>query len=286
MAGNYPDVPSWRIPWDKDGTQVYWNGDNIFDPPLGPVSNANMRIMNDENDSTVAFGYPASNYNFTAMFLFPQPMNIYALFASLPYDNGSSGPAMVQYSRNTTNGVDGTWTDTVNPTDYSVVNPYWRTSITTISGATSVTAMRFGAGNLYTKNIRACHWFGEIASGNPDRLEVWHPTLDQRIGAAAFDWGDVPRSSTEDRQFRIKNLSGSKTANNVNLTMEALTDASPSLPPQFTTSNGGSFNTTTNIGGLSPNQISSVCTVRRITPADAALSLYALRMNAVATSWA
>lgn len=24
MAGNYPDVPSWRMSYDVDGTQGYW----------------------------------------------------------------------------------------------------------------------------------------------------------------------------------------------------------------------------------------------------------------------
>jgi hypothetical protein len=118
-----------------------------------------------------------------------------------------------------------------------------------------------------------------------DRLEIWHPTLDQRVDGAFFDWGDTPRGSTQDRVFRVKNRSDIYTANTITVALEALTDTSPSYAGSFLFSTGGSFTNVVSIGTLYPGAVSGTITVRRATPANAVLSTWMARVSATATSW-
>jgi hypothetical protein len=131
--------------------------------------------------------------------------------------------------------------------------------------------------------------YGEPAPGqNPNRLELWHPTLDEKLPPAFFDWGDVPRSSSADRSFRVKNLSAVQTARSTRVAMEILTDSpAPSVVAQHTLSfGGGSFVPQVNIGDLAPGAISPAVTLRRVTPSNAVLSLWSFRVFAESTDWA
>ena len=50
MAGNYADAPSWRMAIDRDGTQGYSiTGVNV----VTPLTNAQMQILNNENDDSL-----------------------------------------------------------------------------------------------------------------------------------------------------------------------------------------------------------------------------------------
>jgi hypothetical protein len=190
--------------------------------------------------------------------------------------------------------VDGTWTTIVNPfirarVDTGGITQY-RSAIQTIS-ALGVKALRFNtnAGGAQNTKPAIVHLYGKIASGQTTYLKIWHPTLDQEIGAATFDWSDVPRGSSADKTFRIKNTHGTLTANSIVVSLEALTDTTPSVPGNFTLSNENppvTFAATINIGNLAPGAISGVKTVRRSTPSNAGLSVWALRMLAIAGSWA
>jgi hypothetical protein len=137
--------------------------------------------------------------------------------------------------------------------------------------------------------FRNVHLYGEPAPGeNPNRLALWHPTLDQRVTPAYFDWGNVPRSSSADRLFRVKNVSSTLTASSVRVAMEALTDTTPSVPGQHSiSSDGTTFLAQVNIGSLSPGAISGPLTLRRVIPSNAVLSLWSFRVFAESTTgWA
>jgi hypothetical protein len=137
-----------------------------------------------------------------------------------------------------------------------------------------------GAGAFHT-----IHLYGEYAV-DVTRLAIWHPTLDEEHSGAYFDWGDVPRGTTSTRQFRVKNLDDALTANSVGVTVEALTDTTPSVPGQHSLSaDGSTFLPSLNIGALGPGEVSDVLHVMRTTPADADMGLWALRIVALAGSW-
>lgn len=282
MAGNYPDAPSWRMAYDRDGTQGV-----IINPvnSLTVMTNAQLIAMNDEDDSDMGFGWSnMSPYVWKICLIFPELRDIDGYFRNIAGQGGS-----VETSVDTTNGFDGTWTTLASPgtTGLSVTKPAFRTNIAS-STALAKRAIRFTQGDVQfgDTKVRSIHLYGEPAPGeNPNRLALWHPTLDERVTPAYFDWGNVPRSSSADRLFRVKNLSASLTANSIRVAMETFTDTTPSVPAQHTLSHaGGSFLAQVNIGTLAPGAISSAVTLRRVTPSNAVLSLWAFRLFAESTT--
>lgn len=286
MAGSYPDYPSWRMAYDRDGTQLFWinNAGSVSQRSAAEV----IQLNNEDNDYTQWAGTSQTG---TLAFIFPELRDIDA-YRYIVNSSSLASTITVATSANTTNGVDGTWTtlgSTFVPASGTNVTPNYRNSIT-VAAADGVKAIRFVHTAQAARYFEpaAIHLFGEITAGqNPNRLILWHPTLDQRVGAAYFDWGDVPRSSTADRTFRVKNNSATLTANGVAVSTDVLTDASPTLlSAQHQLSlNGTSFAATQTIGNLAPGAISGTVTLRRAMASNAQLSVWALRVLSTATSW-
>lgn len=283
MAGNYPDVPSWRMGYDRDGTQMFYAGGSVTS-----FTETNMRTLNDEDSGSTVYmaGEGSPGY---VVFIFPELRDLDAWSWSAIAASTQAGylTGNVEVSANTTNGLDGTWT-VVGPVGPAAGDKAaYRTQIQS-GTALGIKAVRFRKtdGNYSNLYLRHIHLYGEPAPNeNLKRLEFWHPTLDQRIDPAHLDWGDVARSSTADKTFRIKNLHATLTANDVRVAQEVLTDANPSVPAQFLISQGGSFLAQQTIGDLSPGATSGVLTLRRVTPSNAVLSLWWHRLFAEPTSW-
>lgn len=284
MAGNYPDPPSWRMGLDRDGTQLF-----LGNPP-SEASHASLVATQQEGGTN---GPATVNY---FCFIFPElrDLDAYLFCGDHSFSQGRAGPVLV--SSDTTNGIDGTWTQIqgqigsgaeavglLNP------QPVGSTKLRTHIASSTQLGIRAIKVNFNTNGNGTCttaHLYGEPSPGeNQDRVEIWHPTLDERVPPAYFDLGDVPRSSTEDKTFRIKNMSPDKTAQAIRVAMEALTDTTPSVPGQFTISQGGSFAAQQTIGDLAPGAVSSVLTLRRVTPSNARLSIWAHRLFAEPDSW-
>lgn len=282
MAGNYPDAPSWRMAYDRDGTQVFSiNSSNT----ITQLTSGTINTLNDDSDSQ--FQAASTNSNVSLVFIFPELRDLDGFL-----NMGSGGPnsMTISVSADTTNGLDGVWT-TISTAGIigGAVKPAYRTSIVSTT-ALAIKAVKVrGTTNASGQwHVSAIHLYGEPVPGaNPNRLELWHPTLDEKLTPAFFDWGDVPRSSSADRTFRVKNLSGSMTAGATRVAMESLTDTTPSVVAQHTLSHGGgSFLAQVNIGDLAPGAISGPVTLRRITPSNAVLSLWSFRVFAESTAWA
>lgn len=292
MAGSYPDAPGRRMVYDRDGTVVLFL-QNSATTVVDELSTGEKQQINRDD--------AAGDYNISAMqsldtwmcFLFPELRDIthYYVAVTTGAGTGSISPGNLQWSADTSNGIDGTWTNAANPFqwDTSQTTPNLRNNIdaVSISGAKAIRFFADNSGGQRTIHWQAIHLYGGPASGqNPDRLRLWHPTLDQEIGGAYFDWGDVARSTSADRTFRVKNNSAALTANGIVVSLSALTDTTPSVPGQHLLSQDGvNFAATQNIGVLSPGAISPVLTLRRVTPSNAGLSLWWARVAAVATTW-
>jgi hypothetical protein len=287
MAGNYPDYPSYRMAYDRDGTQGYLvSASNV----LTAMTLAQMQTLNDETDSNI--NLLGTNGTVSLLFMFPEARDLKGYFHNSVV--GAFNPptsCTVSVSTDTTNGIDGTWTTISSAVPPSMVtNPNYRTGIITANNA-AIKAFKIrgstGSGNQWSQ--ASVHLFGEITAGqNPDRLILWHPTLDQRAAAAYFDWGDVRRSSAvTTKTFRVKNNSSTLTANGVGVSFDVLSDASPTLlAGQHALSlDGTTFTNTVTIGALAPGAISGTVTLRRTISATAALSVWALRLVSTATSW-
>jgi hypothetical protein len=284
MAGNYPDAPSWRMAYDRDGTQVFKiDGANN----ITQLTSTQVNTLNDESDGS--FSMVGTSATASLLFIFPELRDLDG-FLNVGQSSFAMGSVTVSVSANTTNGIDGTWStiSTAAPVTGGVKATY-RTSIVS-STALAIKAVKFrgSSGSSSMWDAVAVHLYGEPVPGaNPNRLELWHPTLDEKLPPAYFDWGDVPRSSSSDRAFRVKNLSAAMTAGAVRVAMESLTDTVPSVPAQHTISyGGGSFLAQVNIGDLAPGAISGPLTLRRITPSNAVLSLWSFRVFAESTAWA
>lgn len=292
MAGTYPDPPGPRIAYDRDGTAIF-----VLDPTLTTATaqaNSVNQALNDEDTSGTS--YLRLNQSQYALFLFPQPMNLthWAIWnqTTINHQSGINRfeiPAAV--STNSTNGIDGTWTAITTPEPLNTNKATMRTNITSIS-ANGVVALRFQRDTYSGTNsgfdFYAIHLYGKPAATS-DRLEFWHPTLDQPLSdtPAYFDYGDVARGSGAiTKDFRIKNLSTSLTANTITVGCEARTDASPTYVSQTEFRyNGGSFAATTSLNTLAPSTISQTFSVRLTTTGSSALSLWSQRYYASAASW-
>lgn len=280
MAGSYVDVPAPRISYDADGTVIVITDQSRLNPVI--KSAASVTALNDES----AAQDDAMRYNGFFIFLFPQLRDIVGWCGNfrLYVSGGSLG---VYTSVDTTNGTDGTWVFRQHWTSVGTTKDAFRTAIQTVSWL-GIKGLAFGADTAGDPvKTDTMHLYGSLTAGQtPDRIAIWDPTTDVVLPPASLDWGNVPQGSSADKTFRVKNLSGSITATTITLSTTAITDTSPTVVGQHLLSyNGGPFAATAVIPSLAPGAISSLCTVRRITPSNAVLSLWWARINAVVTSW-
>lgn len=291
MAGFYPDVPAPRMSYDRDGSILV----RIDGSSVTVLADSVKRDLNDQSDTQYGFG-TGSTYQMGL--IFPQLRDVTGIYI-VHYAGAafSQGLDTFEISSDTTNGLDGTWSSPGDPTEiHGSVGTTARTSIQSVSWL-GIKAFRFYArkgddATPVTHYMRAIHLYGAIAAGeNPDRLRIWHPTLDEPLDdansadGAYFDWGDIQRNTTSDKTFRIKNNSASLTANGVVISQETLTETSPTVNSQFTFSDGGTFAASIDIGNLAPGALSPVITKRYARPSNATLSLWTSRTIANPTSW-
>ena len=284
MAGNYPDPTTWRMPLDIDGSTLVFIR---FDGTVEEVPASDIQKLNSEINSTYVkptWGGNGVDYNLAV--IFPEKRDIDGWFIAADIYR----VLKVEVSADTTNGQDGTWT-TVMGTAYqpTTSSGQWRAGLTA-NTSLAVQGIRFfmQAYANGTNYIYSTHLWGEIAPAqNLDRLDIWHPSLDQKLGPAALDWGDTPRSSSETRTFRVKNLSLTKNASNIRVNGSGLSVGNPSVVAEHVYSiDGVNFFSQVNIGSLGPGVTSGLVYVRRITPSNAQLGLFTLRVKAQADTFA
>lgn len=294
MTGLYPDVPDARIPWDVNGTLAYRI--NAHMPVL--INSASPAKMNSElsqggygsdlsGDLTDSNGDTINGL----MLLFPQAMDLTAMWAISDWGISTYD---VRTSADTTNGVDGTWTTRVSGrTAYQgPAVPDYRNSIFSMvaSGVIALKITNVTGGNN-GRSIGNLHVYGH-PSADSDRLEFWHPTLDQPLYATPtfLDWAEVQRGTPSPpvKTVRIKNLASLLSANTITVSEETLTDAGNNFKNAhtFSTDGGVTFASTASIASLAPGQISGQIQVQYAPLVTDALSLHAGRIKAVAGSWA
>lgn len=285
MAGNYADAPSWRMAYDRDGTQGYYGSSG----GMTQLTQAQVQAMNAEGGGGFQWNTGGYNGGQWITLIFPEKRDIdaYALFV---WGNNYSLSG-VRISTDTTNGIDGTWTTVSSPQNNgSNVKPGYRTGIQQSSflGVKAISWSPYCNSANYggDVSVNLVHLYGEPVPGeNPDRLEIWHPTLDQRVGPAYFDWGDTPRGSSATKPFRVKNISNGKTAQSVRVAMELLTDTTPTiLSQEALTLDGSSWLAQVNVGDLAPQQISATVQMRRTTSDTAVMGLWSYRVFAESTA--
>lgn len=265
--------------YDIDGSMGFWYNDE--GDPTNILTNANMNVWNNEStDEWTDFGAT----NRWVGIIFPELRDISGFMVVC---NGLA--ATFQTSSDTTNGGDGTWITRMNSfTAVPDLTPKsdFRTNINGLS-VTGVKAVRYRT----DENQRGFHLYGTPSVGeNPDRLIIWEPVADAELADNALDpgdGGDVTQGQVYDRTFRVKNNSATLTATNVDVSVEVLTDNTPSVGAMYTVSyDGGPFNPVTTIPSIAPGAISNVVTMRFNVSGSAQNEVCALRVNAIPQTYA
>ena len=211
------------------------------------------------------------------------------LYGFIGMRNVATNASAPQYSLDTTDGHNGTWTTMPATATSDSVKPNYRTSLNVFSVVENVVGVRFGttSTNATQNNYMLMHVYGYLRGAS--RLEIWHPTLDQRLDGDHFDLGTYTRGgSAVDVDFRVKNRSATKTANSVSLGVSVPTDtgSSPTVLSWHTLSDGGAFGAgPLALGNLAAGSISDVVTLRRQPPSGAALGYWTGQLYAAPSSW-
>lgn len=130
--------------------------------------------------------------------------------------------------------------------------------------------------------------FGSPQSVGPSaRVDFWSVATDTALTADAFDWGNVPVGSSSTKTFRIKNLSGDKTAVNTRVrAVKGLSDTTPESSSLLLFSlDGLTWASFVNIASLSPGAVSEIIYMRHTTPLSYPLGTFAPRVTADVGSW-
>jgi hypothetical protein len=281
MAGNYPDAPANRMEYDRDGTIV---ATVTSAGVITALTNTQARALNDEDPANAnSFGVSTGNW---VAFVFPELRDVSYIFQQWA---STIVVGQAFYSTNTTNGFDGTWTSFLAAQNWSATTqPNYRSNAVAAT-ATSVRGIRI-LSTATNYSVYTIHIYGKVSAATPDKLELWHPTLDEPLyqTPAALDYGDKGRGTSTDLSFRIKNLSATLTANTITVSTEALTDAaSPTMESGMTLNyNGGAFAATTSLASLAPNTISAgLFVLRNAIPSTVTPGLWSQRVIASASTW-
>lgn len=299
MAGFFPDVPAYRFPLDRDGSRLLLR--NITAGTPWTDESAQLIVLQDESANNWNFGSGVQNNVYEFSIVFPEPRDVagYHVGVYAPSSGGGSpsqfNPQEMYASTDTTDGMDGTWTQILNPfvdTDTNVVSTHQirnRDSINNLSqtGLRGIRLryLRTNGSNSPSFLIYVFHFYGSIPAGaNDERIEFWDPSSDQQMPHAHFDFGDMPRGSQSQKQFRIKNLSATQTANGIDLTIEDLESSGLTSGLELST-DGSNWLSSINIGNLAPGAISSSLYIRRTVGGAESLRPRVGRINAAAGSW-
>ena len=273
-----------RFAWDLTNAEAFlFNGDNTVRRALTAgekelLAGEDLTTFIEEDDGTLRGGWVA--------LVFP-PLELHGYLMSLA---SVSSARNSEYSTDTTDGYDGTWTVLPDPTQIASPNHIDDTYgfVTPLAG---VRGVRYG----YTSNLtsidrnqyRFLHLYG-IPEGSVDRLALWHPTLDEPLAGDAFDAGTTEQGTLLTDTFRVKNLAASATANTVGVAIHVY-DNSDSTPAQSTwvelSDDGSTFGATVALGNLAAGAISDVLTLRRDVPAAASVGALACHVRATPASW-
>lgn len=280
--GLYPALPGHRMAYDADGTAVL-NSDGTS---IAVLSSGQAQGINNESG---AIAYTtASQFESLMILIFPENRDIVGYVCEMA---GNIATTLIETSTNTTTGLDGTWTGHGSISISNTSAPAYRT-INALS-LTGVKAIRFntnsGGFGFNTWKWSGVHIYGQPSSGqNPDSLRVYDSTGTSEVGGDYFDFNEIQRTGVSSIQFTIHNLSSTKTATTLVVSMPTpLTDASPTLVGQYQFSlNGVTYGSSVTFASLAPGATTATIWIRDTVNSGAALSVWAARLTTSYASYA
>jgi hypothetical protein len=262
----YAALPDRRIPYDNDGSVVAQGDD--FSGCIAWASNATMIAWQSTSylNSYAGPGYVYYSSQMTVFCFFPEQREVSGMSNRIRNDLGTYYYySSVSGSQDSVNGLDGTWETASLPSGNANFTTayYWRSNIKPVSftGPKRVVRGHVTTGETRGKTMNLMHWYGEKGAGETpdDIIYINHDDTPGVEYTAPEDFGDQPLGTTVVRQFRLKNTSGTKTANTINIQCND-TDFAIS-------EDGVNWVVTINIASLSAGAESATLYVRSTTPA-------------------
>ena len=294
MAGVYADIPGTRFALDQDGAVMKWRNFTTSSA-WTDISGSLADLQKVSTASYVDIPVSATQYPQLSI-AFPEARSlngIYIHFGGASDNRVNVSNFTWEYSSDTNDGTDGTWsTFSATFSNFSqhdnitdAAKPFYRSDIAPVS-LSNVKGVRvryndpvYGA----TTRLAVFHIYGSRPTSGVNRLAFWHPSSDTALTAAYLDFGDIAQGTSVTRQFRIKNLSGSLTANTITASFSDLTPEY-SGNVQLSTDNS-TYSASINVGNLASGAISSVLYVRRTVPGGETTTQRQARLLASASSW-
>lgn len=282
-TGTYLPPVGTRMAYDRDGSRVFtYEVTSGVPSSIVERSGAEITELNDEDGATAFSVNHVAHISKFISILFPETRIITG-----GYITGTSigNNAQWEYSTDTTNGSDGSWTpitETVGVgSDFRTGMAYWN-PISNVKGIRHFTSLN---NNI---SYKAMNVYGTpIASAGVHRVVFWHPYLDIPLPGWYMDLDDVGINTQKTREFRLKNISTTLTANSITVSAEDLTGGTTvSNQMSFTKASlSGAYSSTISFTSLASGALTEVCTMKRLTPSNQGLGLQAPRINLAITSF-
>ncbi len=297
MAGSYPDAPGRKMAHYDDGT-ICLRGtaksggspdilSGVLTEETGTADH--LHLVNHNEDFSATWGDNTAAGTWGAILIFPELRDIDGTY--LLGKNWNTAGLLT--SADTSNGLDGTWTlqSSVVATISSAVDsvdviPDYRESVYAWSttGKRGIQAWYDNSSALDTNCLYLFEVYGEISSGEtPDRLLFIDDATGLEYGVPQ-DWGNRPRGAAADKDVRVKNNSGSLTANTITIGRGRTSTAEPDATSWYTMDNGSGFGSSVSITSLASG-VEDTWTLRQILPTTAVPGLYETWISYDVTSW-
>lgn len=292
MAGVHADIPATRMALHLDGSTAKWR--NVTTASAWTDATSQLTNIQDIQTTTYLSFTADRSHTVEVAVMFPEARDLRGIFWRWAHTASMSASYSLYYSTDTTDGTDGTWTvHTPHGGDASgnVGPPYYRDNIAaiTLNNVKGIRLRMLGwSGNSSAGDYRVyvAHVYANRPSTGVDRLAFWHPTLDQALAPAALDFGDIARGAVHGpRQFRLKNISGSQTANGIQVLAEDLAGRGFGTNALEVSADGSSWAATASVGILAPGAISTVKYVRLTLDPALGTQARAGRLYTTTTSW-
>lgn len=265
----YAEVAEHRMPYDVDGTEVGFRSQDGIDSISQIIGNGLASWLDSSskgnlNKENRAQTWHVGDYRMGGVFwyFFPELREVNKVgFQWNSTNNCTFSTQTIQGSADTTNGVDGTWETGI----YTMPTPntdmdHWRNKIFTVSFSGPVKALRIGFRETSPQfnylGLCGIHLYGRKASGQQLDDVVTTDASGVEL-TSLMDFGNQPEGTTEIQSFKIKNISSSKIATNVNVQLNHA---------DFTISfsQDGPWQSVLDISSIGPGSLSSIIYVRNL----------------------
>lgn len=293
QQGFYTDPPNRRMAYDEDGSilvHIHQNG------TIEERSTDSKRAYNTEAH-TLTSNYGLGDPPLTYALLFPELRNVTHMYRNLIFTgayNAESFSSALYGSTNTTNGLDGDWTNLGTLSgDTGATNPAFRSP--QVMSGTDLKGVKYtgpNSGTYYYPHFAQWHVYGYKSAGQtPHRIDFCDVGGNEL--AIDFDYGDQPRNSSrtwspsntwnQASALYLRNRSNTKQATDVNVTFEVL---SGDLNQYVGISKDNiAFGGVVNYATINPQQIVGPIYVRHNPTLAASLGVKAGRLQCSVGTW-